>query len=337
MKRVIVTSVGASLLDKAKEEEWRELRKHSEWAMLIEHWDWLNSLVSLRGQLDGAGTPDGYESWVHLQSLSNGDPAKKCAEGIVDLMEAVWESGLRESARKGQRSKRSASPAEIASLSQMDPRPGEGDTVILLYSDTATGAWCATILERAIAQIFSEANLGKQRVPGLKPDDLRMFENEAVGQLAGAVAGHFFSNVRPGVPNSQLVLNFTAGFKAGVPAMTLVAGLLLGVQDRADAIKMTCLYEESPDLFWQPLIPIMLKGGLTGPIATRLAEADWPPDASHPNRGWLHRYPNAEALHQSLDEAERNFYTASGASQLSSLGRALREVLLASPVHQPNQ
>jgi putative CRISPR-associated protein (TIGR02619 family) len=337
VKRIVITSVGASLLDKAKEEEWIALRKLSKWAGLIGYWEWMNWLESLRNQLDGAGTPDGYENWDHLQSLSDDDPAKRCAQGIVDLMGAVWRSDLPEKDKKGQRSKRSASPAEIASLGLMDPKPGEGDTVILLYSDTSAGAWCATVLERAMAPVFPAVKIGKQRVPGLKHDDLKLFEDEAVGKLAGMIAGHFFTHVRPGAFDSQLVLNFTGGFKASIPVMTLVAGLLLGAQERADAVKMTCLYEESPDLFWQPLTPITLKGGLNGPIAARLVEADWMPDANHPNRGWLRCYPKAEDLQQRLDEAERNFYATSGISRLSSLGQALREVLLASPFYQPTQ
>jgi len=239
--------------------------------------------------------------------------------------------------------KRSWATAEMAGLYLLRrDQQASQDRLVLLCSDTGEGAFCALTNGMLLGQevcyydsqgeAFSLAGLMSDEAEhGIHPSlaairlprvevvwvqDLdatrpEEFERQAISELAKHIAELHY-NRRPG---EQTVLNYTGGFKAAIPTLAQVAAV-------AGNIELVCLYEEALDLVHQPLIQIKLRPG----AEERLIWAG-ERDQAHPDPLDPQRYKTLD----SLPREEWPFYEElpGGGLQLSSLGRAMRELLRA--------
>lgn len=314
MSRVIVTSVGTSLLEKGR--EWKILC-NDKGRFPLSLWNgWFEKYEKgfLQQALGTSRDVEAYEKFGDLQNL-----ARNCAEGIVELMRAVWSSDLDPKGSKNKPGKREASSAELASLNTLQIT--SEDVLVLLYSDTPEGAFCATCLEeifrRGIA-IGDEATpeikprIKKEKIAGLHPKEKQDFEQKAVGNLAGVIAACFYDEARSN--NQQFVLNVTGGFKASIPTLTFIAGLSKKQEWGQTTVRLCCLYEEATELLWQPLIPCIVE---PEPARDRLF---------HAGDGTAND-PCGNFLWDNLRPEEKPYYMHTDPLELSSLGRAVREVL----------
>lgn len=151
-----------------------------------------------------------------------------------------------------------------------------------------------------------------QVVRELYPANKKSFEQQAVANLAQAVANLHYGKKDP---QQRTILNYTGGFKAAIPTLTFIAAVIRDMQ-------MVALYEQSPHLVYQQIIPIVLSPD----VQDRLRDA-----GKGGPRDVLKDMDNAADLtKKGWDSWEKTaFYDATkGAVTLTPLGLALQQLLV---------
>lgn len=185
--------------------------------------------------------------------------------------------------RRSPKSDRKDHAAELSSLALLKPT-GE-DEIVFLCSDTPEGLFCGLVIAHLIKP---RDDMIRVHVASANPvsDPPRLVNWEwkisdasvphfdipragygrvSVRQIAGLHPTHSSDFVRRGAANlisaftllargardrrQPLVLNFTGGYKATVPLLTIAASWLVGAD-----ISLVALYQESADLLQIPLI-----------------------------------------------------------------------------------
>lgn len=187
--------------------------------------------------------------------------------------------------------------AELASLAKLNPTAT--DEVVFLCSHTRPGLFCALVLAHLIkdpaqpvrvvtdptAERMAEqqVNWGDRQpvvdspdlesmrpgsvslwvIPGLKPEDTDTFEQTGAGNLVRSVIKLAQAAA---IEDRHIVINFTGGYKATIPLLTLVASWLESLTDHQTTITMTALYQESADLLTIPIIKTQPHFGLVNEL-----------------------------------------------------------------------
>lgn len=243
--------------------------------------------------------------------------------------------------------RRSWATAEMAGLYLL--RRGQeqsADRLVLLCSDTGEGAFCAfanaMVLGRevryyapkgyytAFGEIRTLAGLAETETEhGFHPSLLTIrlpsvevivvkdldatrpeeFERHAIPALVRTIAEIYYNRHT----DEQTVLNYTGGFKAGIPTLSQAAAV-------AGNIELVCLYEEAAQLVHQPLIRISLGPETEGRLLGAGKDTERFPD---PLRDC--------ATLDSVPDEEWPFYEErpEGGLGLSGLGCAMQELLQA--------
>jgi len=319
VKRLVFVTVGTSLIEK-------NLDRHA----LVQS---VGSLRAIAGQLDllrdhlreclaeihwrEDAEPDSdyrretvtrYACYAKLaRNLPGYQQAAKTGALIVQGMRDLWGTqGIVDA-----RLRRKASSAELASLSLLDPPLGANDEVVLLYSDTPAGAYCAACLEKLLSKGLPGVTEGggsvhvvSQRIAWLDPERKDAFERQAVGNLALTISEAYYAPRE--VPLTEALINVTGGYKAAIPILTVIAGLLPKTQ-------IVCLFEESEQLLHQPVVPTTLPKDL----------CDWLMDPKLPE------HQTAESLLGAIDRDRHIYVERSDPPTLNSLGLAVRGALKA--------
>jgi hypothetical protein len=118
------------------------------------------------------------------------------------------------------------------------------------------------------------------------------------------------------------LFNVTGGYKAIIPILTLIAGRLGDVQ-------VVCLFEDSEELLYQPVMPIRIEPPELEEELLYAGTGDAERDPLRPGR-----FPSAEAFLEAREPAWRPYFAASGPPALSALGLAVHEVLWAKNMHR---
>jgi CRISPR/Cas system-associated protein Csm6 len=270
------------------------------------------------------------------------------AEGIRDKLTSYASPFAPLSlAHQGERSRATAEMAGFYLLRK--DQPTSQDRLVLLCSDTGEGAFCALANGMLLGQeVCYYAPRGYYvssgdflTLPGLAESEVEHgfhsslltirlpqvtvvvvrdldasrpneFERHAIPALVRATAELHY-NKRA---EQQTVLNYTGGFKAAIPTLAQVAAV-------AGGIELVCLYEDALDLVHQPLIQIKLRPEAEERLIWAGENDEEHPDPLDPQRDFT--------TLDSLPEDEWPFYKelARGGLDLSSLGRAMRELLRA--------
>lgn len=228
MPRLIVATVGTSLLDK------------------------LRAGITLRAR-DGSpvGNPlhdEGLaEACERLRDLSRTEVERRLAtrDGQKILDDLLSKMRVLDRNRH-----RIVAPAEVASLWEMKADATQGDRAVLLYSDTPEGPICARALQRYLAEtkIARCDDPGDIHcVEGLTTDDIQAFGDRGIPNLAGAIRQHID---RARNAELQPIVNVTGGYKGMTPFATLAA-LWSGVP-------VCYLYESAETNILLPPLPVQL-------------------------------------------------------------------------------
>lgn len=159
---------------------------------------------------------------------------------LVGKLRALWDN-----TNLDEKYKRAWSGAELASLSLLgrdesgrDPL-GSDDRVILLASDTPSGAFCAATISQTLREGVTGAAPGRVRVvdiAGLRADDADRFLNVGLLNTAKSLADY-----RPVAgSDDETLLMASGGYKGLLPYLTPIAMQL--------QIPLLYLYEESDRL-----------------------------------------------------------------------------------------
>ncbi len=261
MPRTILITAGTSILDNLQRPE---IGGHYDKSEKLR-----NRLPSQRDMAELLDSPNGKE-WAGKASGAGGG-GQTGAWWFIDYY-----------GRKSPKDDAKVHAAELASLRLLSPTPE--DEIIFLCSDTPPGLFCGLVVahlikerndpirfhEQATADVpmtTREVNWGWEiterhvphtdmpragggkvsmwQIPGLNPVSRREFEERGAGNLvrtfirlarAAKVKGHPF------------VVNFTGGYKATIPLLTLVASWM-GSPD----VSMVALYQESNELLRIPI------------------------------------------------------------------------------------
>ena len=322
MRRLVITTVGTSLLD--------ENRNRNRLAGSVRPLGVLTRGIAsvnrrFRRVLDDihrkenadqsvrARTVERYSRYSELADRVPEQRVASMASAVVEGMLALWSAQSVTSEQQ-----RSASPAELASLSLLDPPLGPGDNLVLLYSDTPAGAFCAACLEELFRQGMTGLTADGEPVPvetkrvaWLDPERKETFEQRAVGYLAEALTDSYYAprTLQP----EQTLFNITGGYKAATPIITLVAGLLGDVW-------VVCLFERSEALLYQPVMPISI-------ASEKLAQILLDAGTGDAGRDVLAQADSARKMQDTVEKSWRIYFADSGLPALSSLGLAVRAVL----------
>ncbi|MBM3711847.1 MAG: hypothetical protein FJW56_00185 [Actinobacteria bacterium] len=138
-------------------------------------------------------------------------------------------------------------PAEIASLWKMGLNK-EKDKVVLLYSDTPDGAFCAVVNAVYINHKIAKCDIQNgdiHIIDGLQSKDGDKFKNEGLPNLLKIISNLIKENNK----EYKIVLNITGGYKGLIPYMSLI-GMCF------DEIDIVYLYEESDRLIRFEKLPV---------------------------------------------------------------------------------
>ncbi|MFQ5677214.1 MAG: hypothetical protein ACE5G1_15080 [bacterium] len=162
-----------------------------------------------------------------------------------DELEAEALAYLREPSRT-----ESEYSAEIASLRQIG-LDKQDDKVILLFSDTPDGAFCAWVNAKFIqSEKPAVLNLEKNviRIPGLNTENAEDFVNIGLRRLITTI-----EKLVDDYKGYQIYLNFTGGYKGIIPALTDVA--------IRKVLPLYYLFEPDEELKHPELIKILFQSG----------------------------------------------------------------------------
>jgi putative CRISPR-associated protein (TIGR02619 family) len=226
------------------------------------------------------------------------------ALGFVHALSRLWASDERKYTISGGRRKREYSPAELASLSLLDLQPGDG--VLLLYSETTGGAFCAAVLEQLLSKgvaVPAGLQVEKQMVRGLQLEDFGRFTDEGIVNYARAV--DLIVHAHPEA--NSVLLNITGGFKGVAPIATIVAMAL--------DVEVCYLYEESDQLLFLP--PLNVRFGysrLFNRHENVMQHITPPPRTIPEGKFWQ------PALEEDREQLQKYVQSTDGALRLSPLG-----------------
>ena len=230
MARTILVTVGISLVTEKVKDKERSLAGFGT----------LNAgpFVSLGALGEGLERED-----QRLKSAAGFNPDlrkwQEARDVLVKKVGELWKKDLED------KYKRAWSGAELASLSLLgrdesgrDPLGG-GDRVVLLASDTPSGAFCAATISQALREGVTGAAPGRVRVvdiAGLRADDADRFLNVGLLNTAKSLADY-----RPVAgSDDETLLMASGGYKGLLPYLTPIAMQL--------RIPLLYLYEESDKL-----------------------------------------------------------------------------------------
>lgn len=233
--------------------------------------------------------------------------AKQMAEGFESAFRGLWDSEDGWYTAGGGRRKRLYSPAELASLSLLDLQPGDG--VVLLYSETARGAFCAAVLERMLQQgvaVPAGLEVEKRMVRGLQLEDLERFTNKGMVSYARAVRQVVDDQQDP----ASVLLNITGGYKGVAPIATIVAMAL--------KVEVCYLYEESDEMLFLPALDVAFGFSRLFENYRPKMQLITPPDDPLPSAAEQQVWEGVAEEHR--DEFKKYLKTVDGKVQLSPLG-----------------
>ncbi len=244
--RIVLTVVGLSLLENVLEKGPLNLAKQvgalangNRRAMQLE-------IENLRQHIEDikAGALESPEQYADLEWLRQREPA---VGYLAEILRAVWQSD------RDDRFKQAHSPAELASLSLLDPRLGSGDEVWLLYSQTPTAALCSAILaavleEPGVGSTLCDADIkvSQEMLEGVQIDEPHRLAEQGLESWALALER---AQETARLADTQVLLNITGGYKGVAPLGALLA---FGLSERGKPIRTFYLYEESDELLFLP-------------------------------------------------------------------------------------
>ena len=292
MAKTVITLVGISLLENVltKRQQLRSLGMPSA--------DHVSDLI--RRCKSNRLTPE--------RAAALNDPlAGETAERFRRALTGLWESTEPKYTVDGGRRKRMYSPGELASLSLFDLGPE--DKIVLLYSETGEGAFCAAVLEqllRAGVGVPAGVQVDKRMIEGLQVEDLRRFTDEGVVNYVQVIDRIVADQDK----DTQVIMNITGGYKGVAPIATIVA-LELGVE-------VCYLYEESDELLYLPPLEVefgysMLFTGYQN-IMEQITPATSPLPTASADEFW------GKVLRQDRGQLEKHVETIDGKVRLSPLG-----------------
>jgi putative CRISPR-associated protein (TIGR02619 family) len=299
MKKTVITPVGISLLENV-------LLKRTQLPLSF-------GLPSIR-EVEDLNHRCEYGSLTPQEAVSLEDPeVRRIAERFEGAFSTLWDSQAKRYTINGGQRKREYSPAELASLSLLDLQNGDADRdpdrVVLLYSETARGAFCAAVLERLLGRgvaVPAGLEIKKRMIEGLQLEDLGRFTNVGMVEYARTVE----QVVDAQDAGTSVLLNITGGYKGVAPIATIVA-MALGVE-------VCYLYEESDEMLFLPPLDVRFR-------FSRLFENYEPIMAELAPRGrLLPRVAEEQFLEivveEHRDEFEKYLQEADGELQLSPPG-----------------
>lgn len=271
------------------------------------------------------GNLKGNHPVTHLQD--------EAADYLCNTLAELWSGADSERLRK--------SPAEIASLSLLEL--GAGDRVVLLYSDTRTGEFCAELIRRALSHQFELRN-GYPYCPEVvahKIDGLRVTElpgatmttaDSFIGvglpryvELVWGAYQELFQRWRDAREAGQevdgiLVFNVTAGYKGMIPIARDLAQLLNRYSEclgRALPTELCYLYEESSELIRYESLPLRFdKVAVSRPQLERAAGEDNPQHGGARDRQLWAEIPPEERRYYRPIEPDRIYVRLSPLGQV---------------------
>jgi len=235
MARLIVVNVGISLW-----EEWNKYRQALQGLLRIP-FPADNDLTALDTALINP-----QEAIERFENLQESSLEHRVAKALTEVMKTLWGSkDPRLTVHCGSPQRRN-SCGELAGLSLMGIMPE--DAIVLLYSETNSGAFCATTLEMMLQQgvvVPKGVSVEKRRIRGLQIDNLACFLEEGVVNYVLEIHNLYQNNHRAD-KRRDMVLNITGGYKGLIP--------YAGIVGMHFQIPICYLYEESDELLWlQPL------------------------------------------------------------------------------------
>jgi hypothetical protein len=237
-KRTIVTHVGISLLNAR--------------AFTSEY----NGIDTLKDNLL-------HDPWYDTTKVE-----QKCRKALFDGLKDCWGDGS-----EPWRS-RQDSPAEIASLSLLNLQPG--DRVVLFYSETAAGQFCAHLLEHLLRQNLAPGSAYPFCSPEMTVECKEIKGVRIIGDGGNTlITQNNRDFVRVGLVNyvqavyklyrvaDGIIFNVTSGYKGLIPiARDLSLLLTTHSRDGLDnpiRIEMCYLYETSDDLVYYGILPATIR------------------------------------------------------------------------------
>lgn len=164
--------------------------------------------------------------------------------------------------------RRKASPAEIASLSMLGLEAG--DRIVLVYSDTNAGEFCALLLQQCLLEqpapdlnaVFrvNDVDIGMTKLPKVEMEDSSQFIDEGLPAYMRLLTNEIWDKEHQKAKldsEAQLIFNITGGLKGVVPFAVLAAQLIATHPDRHVATRIAYAHEQGKDLIsLAPLLPI---------------------------------------------------------------------------------
>lgn len=230
MGKVVITLVGVSLLE---------------------------NVLTKRQQLRSLGMPsaDDVNDLIHRCKSNRLTPeqasvlddafAEDMSGRFKRALTELWESEKLRYTVDGGRRKRLFSPGELASLSLLHLE--KEDKIILLYSETGKGAFCAAVLEQLVSEgvaVPAGVEVDKRMIEGLQVEDLSQFTDKGVVNYAQVID----RIIAEGDEETEVILNITGGYKGVAPIATIVA-LALDVE-------VCYLYEDSDEILFLPPLEV---------------------------------------------------------------------------------
>lgn len=246
--RIVLTVVGLSLVEEVLSKDLAKLAAHLQINALSDvlYDDLENGLKVFEQRLPSLKRMKGKPAPDHE------DYAWQCreypaVEYLVEIQRALWRSSL------NPLQKRAYAPAELASLSRLVPRLGQGDQVWLLYSETPVGALCGAALAEILRQPGDGSELCdpgvevvQRMLEGVQVDDLERLK--AKGLLSWALVLEAAQKAACRT-DDRVLLNITGGYKGLAPLAALLA---FGLSEGGRPIEVFYLYEDSEQLLWLP-------------------------------------------------------------------------------------
>jgi putative CRISPR-associated protein (TIGR02619 family) len=219
--KMVITTVGVSLLENIllRRQQLRELGMPS-----------ADEVEGLKHELEA------MVSVERITDLAN-PQIQDTAQAFEQALTSLWASKARYYTADEGRRKREYSPAELASLSLLDLQPEDG--VYLLYSQTAKGVFCATVLQQVLNQgagVPAGVKVDKEMIEGLQVEDLQRFTDEGAVKFVRAV-----ERIKADQSDDvSVLLNITGGYKGLTPIATIAAMAL--------KVELCYLYEDSDEM-----------------------------------------------------------------------------------------